>query len=193
MKRMLAFILAVATALTLAGCGSGEGKEQPAATMNPKLTERLASPLLERKDEYFEMKLQIAQTTYKAGEPINLSATLTYVGEEKSYTVWGSSSAQVVFTLTDGKNFNMDGASTSDLVPTEFKQGEKVSYPFVKSGGFSSNEPDADFWKSFYAEKELKLPAGTYLVTASCNFSLTQEVLESSYDASVYTTITVTE
>lgn len=80
-----------------------------------------------------------------------------------------------------------------DLSPTEFKQGKTVAYPFVKSGGYSSNDPDAAFWKSFYAEKELRLPAGTYLVTASSNFALTQDVLESSYAASVYATITVTE
>jgi hypothetical protein len=193
MKRWLTYVLAAATAFALVGCDSGEEREQPAATMNPKLEEKMANPKLEHEDEYFDMRLHVVRTTYKAGEPIEISASLAYTGEEKSYTVWGSSSAQVVFTLTDGKNFDVDGASTSDLVPTEFKKGETVSYPFVKSGGFGSDDPDADFWKSFYAEKELKLPAGTYLVTASCNFALTQDVLKSGYDASVYTTITVTE
>lgn len=193
MGRMLTFILAAATVFTLVGCGSDGGKEQPAATMNPKLEEKMSNPKLEHKDEYFDMQLHVAQTTFKAGEPIDISASLTYTGGKKSYTVWGSSSAQVVFTLTDGKNFGVDGASTSDLVPTEYKHGETVSYPFVKSGGYSSNDPDAAFWKSFYAEKELKLPPGTYLVTVSSNFALTQDVLVSRYDASVYATITVTE
>lgn len=193
MKSLLTFVLAAAMAFAFAGCGSDGGEQRPAVTMNPKLEEKMASPKLEHEDKYFNMQLHVARTTFKAGEPIDISASLTYTGEEKSYTVWGSSSAQVVFTLTDGKNFDVDGASTSDLVPTEYKQGETVSYPFVKSGGYDSNDPNAAFWKSFYAEKELRLPAGTYLVTASCNFALTQDVLESRYDTSVYATITVTE
>lgn len=105
MKRMLTFILAAATTLALAGCGADGGKEQPASTMSPKqaqemvnpaLEEKMASPKQAHKDEYFDMQLHVAQTAFKAGEPIEISASLTYIGEDKSYTVWGPRGAQVV-------------------------------------------------------------------------------------------------
>lgn len=34
--------------------------------------------------------------------------------------------------------------------------------PFVKSGCWSNDDTDAEYWKSYYKDKELKLPTGEY-------------------------------
>lgn len=192
--RLPQFLAAVALLLLLCACGSGKPGEsgKPSGTIPPVVTEKMAEPKLMHKDDIFEMKLNIGKTDFKVGEPIELSASLTYIGEEDAITVWGPS-AKVIFTLTDGKEFDMEGASTMDLVPLEIAQGETLEFPFSKSGGYGADDPDAQFWKKFYAEKELLLPPGTYLISALCNFSLTEEVVDSHYDGEVYTTITVTE
>jgi hypothetical protein len=186
-------LLWLAAIVLLIACGGEERPEGPSSTTNPIVAERMGNPKLVHKGEPFEMRLNVEKTTYKEGEPIVLSASLTYTGDEKEFTVWGSSSAKVGFTLTDGKDFDMDGASTSDLTHMKFARGETMEFPFVKSGGYGSDDPDAEFWRAFYAEKELKLPAGQYLIAAHCNFSLTQDVVDSHYDGDVYTTITVVE
>ena len=40
-----------------------------------------------------------------------------------------------------------------------------------KSGAFQGNEPDADFLRSFFADPEIHLPAGTWDITAIASFS----------------------
>lgn len=181
--------------LLLCACGSGEAEEsgKPLQTVPPTVSEKMAEPKLAHRDDIFEMKLNIDKTAFKVGEPIDLSASLTYVGEEESITVWGSSSAKVIFTITDGKDFTMDGIATMDLVPLKIARGETLEYPFFKSGGYSPDGQDAEFWKKFYSEKELLLPAGTYLISAHCNFSLTEEVVDSHYNGEVYIAVTVSE
>ncbi|MCR2805803.1 hypothetical protein [Paenibacillus soyae] len=192
MSRRLPRLLAAAMLIILlSACGSDK-TEEPMGTMPPALAEKMAEPKLVHKDDLFEMKLNIGRTEFKTGEPIELSASLTYIGEEESITVWGPGT-RVVFAITDGKDFDMDGATTLELASHELARGETFEYPFEKSGGFGADDPDAAFWKKFYAEKELRLPAGTYLISAVCNFSLTEEVVDSDYRGEVYTTVTVTE
>ncbi|RIX50139.1 hypothetical protein D3P08_21565 [Paenibacillus nanensis] len=127
-------VAAGALFLLLCACGSGAAgnNDKLLSTVPPAISEKLASPKLTHRDDLFELKLHIDQTMFKADEPIVLSASLTYIGEEESITIWGSSSAKVVFTLTDGKKFNMDGAVTTDLVPLELTRGEALEIPFSK-------------------------------------------------------------
>ncbi|RCW39729.1 hypothetical protein [Paenibacillus prosopidis] len=161
-RRLPQFFTAVALLLLICACGSDKSGEsgETEETIHPVVTEKMAEPKLKHKFDGFEMKLNIDKTDFKIGEPIELSASLNYIGEEDAITVWGPRS-KVIFTLTDGKEFDMEGASTMDLVPLEIAQGETLEFPFSKSGGYDSDDPDAEFWKKFYAEKELLLPAGT--------------------------------
>ncbi|OBZ16462.1 hypothetical protein [Bacillus sp. FJAT-26390] len=195
MKQILNLsFLCLALIVLLSACGHGNGElsgQQP-STIDPEITKKMSEPKLVQKDDLFEMKLNITKTTFKVGEPIVYSTSLTYIGEQKSFTIWGPET-YIGFYLTDGKKLRMDGASTMELMSTKLIRGETLEFPFSKSGGYGSKDPDADFWKKFYSEKDLLLPPGTYLIAASCNFSLTQEVVDSHYKGEVYTTITVVE
>ncbi len=142
------------------------------------------------KDDQFEMKLNITKTKFKVGEPIVYSASLTYIGNSEWILIWGGHT-YILFFVTDGRKIKMDGANTAELTATKLNRGETHDFPFFKSGGYSSNDPYAGFWKKFYAEKDLLLPAGTYLITAICGFSLTEKVVDSHYNGEVHTTITV--
>jgi hypothetical protein len=172
--------------MLLAACGDKEQKRE----IDPDVQERMNKPQLVHRDERFELKLNIEKTTFAAGEPIPYSASLTYIGDEDSFTVWGGHTI-VGFQITNGLDFDMEGASTTELVSTKLVKDKTVVYPFVKSGGYSNDDPKADFWREFYHEKELILPPGKYLIEAVGLFSLDESVVHSHYDTSVYTMITV--
>jgi hypothetical protein len=174
-------------------CSSENGKVlavDPKIVVDPKIMKMMNEPKLLHKDDQFEMKLNINKTKFKVGEPIVYSASLTYIGDSKSITIWGPRT-YVVFSVTDGKKIEMTGINTAELTATKLMQGETQEYPFLKSGAYSPNDPDAAFWKKFYAEKDLLLPAGTYLISVRCEFSLTEKVVDSHYNGEVHTTITV--
>lgn len=150
----------------------------------------MENPKVVHKDNQFEMKLNIEKTKFKVGEPIVYSTSLTYIGNNESFTIWGGHT-YILFTVTDGKKIKMEGVNTAELTSTKLNRRETHEFPFFKSGGYSADDPDAGFWKKFYLEKDLILPAGTYLITAYCDFSLTEKVVDSHYNGEVHTTIIV--
>lgn len=176
--------------LLITACGSKNDKTEEPSTLDPSTMKLMAEPKLIHKDDLFEMKLNIAKTNFKVGEPIVYSASLNYIGDNKSIIIWGGHT-YILFSVTDGKKITMEGVNTAELTATKLNQREKHEYPFFKSGGYSANDPDAGFWKKFYEEKDLILPAGTYLITVRSDFSLTEKVIDSHYNGEVYTTITV--
>lgn len=177
-------------ALLFTACGDKNSNTKGHSTIDPATKELMSEPKLEHKDDLFEMKLHIEKTKFKAGEPIVYSATLTYIGNNKSIQIWGGQT-YILFSVTDGKKINMEGVNTLELTSTVLNQGETQIFPFFKSGGYSANDPDAAFWNKFYSEKDLILPAGTYLISARCVFSLSEKVVDSRYNAEVHTTIIV--
>jgi hypothetical protein len=187
-------LLLFVAALLLTACGANSGKAHERAheplTLNPATKKIMEEPKPVHKDDQFEMKLNIPKTKFKVGEPIVISASLTYIGNSNSIIIWGPRS-YIVFSLTDGKKFEMSGMSTLELTSTKLLQGVTHEHPFVKTGAWSPDDPQADFWKKFYSEKDLLIPAGTYLITARCEFSLTEKVVDSHYNGEVHTTITV--
>jgi hypothetical protein len=77
----------------------------------------------------------------------------------------------VGFALKDGKYFDGSYAQNDVLMPTAFTKGEPARYDFVKSGGWSADDENADFYEAFFADPELILPAGEYEVSATLKYS----------------------
>ncbi|WP_261300528.1 hypothetical protein [Paenibacillus andongensis] len=117
--------------------------------MDPAIKKFMAEPKLIHKDDQFEMKLNIEKTKFKVGEPIVYSASLTYIGNNKSIFIWGGHT-YILFSVTDGKKIKMESVNTAEVTATKLSQGETHEYPFFKSGSYSANDPDAGFWKKFY-------------------------------------------
>ena len=98
---------------------------------------------------------------------MNCYATLEYVGEEDSITIY-SGDPLVYFTIQGGR-FTGAYAISDVLMTTTLKKTEPVRFGFVKSGGYSADDADAAFWESWYAEPQLVLPAGGYTVSATAD------------------------
>lgn len=126
----------------------------------------------------FELNLYSDKTTYKTTEKITIWATLKYIGENEKIKIWHAD-PYISFTITDGKDFNTGGAFDEILATTELGKGQLYRFDYSKSGGFAAEDPKAEFWKKFYAEKDLYLPEGEYTIKVSTAFSLTENIGES--------------
>jgi hypothetical protein len=128
-------------------------------------------------DGTFEMSIQAPKTHYAIDEPIEVLATLEYLGPEPSIDV-SSAPGMPGFGVEQ-----LDGSHRADpgyrlsCASRSFDRGQPVAYPFSKSGGFSPEMPDADFMSRYLnivdgrADPVLRLPAGTWRVFAEAQFA----------------------
>ncbi len=128
-------------------------------------------------DENFLVKTYIKKLKFKEAEEISLYSTIEYIGEKDSIDIWSGEPYFHHMIYKDGEVFS-GGFTQNILQKTELKKGEIYTIPFSKSGVFSEDDPDADFWRDFYSEKTLKLPKGEYTFSAITSFKLDQEQQE---------------
>ncbi|MDD5018352.1 MAG: hypothetical protein PHO15_09665 [Eubacteriales bacterium] len=143
-------------------------------------------------DSTFKLGIYTDKSAYEAGEAIACFATAEYIGWSDNATMH-SSDPLVVFYITGGEYFNGDWAVNDVLVTTTFEKGEAVTYDFEKSGGYSADDPNADFWASYFAEEDLILPAGEYEITAMMDGDIAEGDDDSKYRQSVSIAVTVGE
>lgn len=172
------------TILTLTACG---------VKVNEKEKEKSSNITVSIKDNIFELKMYIDKDMYIHDEIINCYATLEYIGEEDSIAVY-SSDPLVGFSIKDDKYFDGEYAVNDVLITTTFKKGEIVRFDYVKSGGWAAEDPNAEFYKKFFSEKELILPIGKYEISTMIACSLDEnDILGSQYKKFVSANITVTK
>lgn len=126
----------------------------------------------------FELNLYSDKTAYKTTDKITIWATLKYVGDTDKIKIWHAD-PYISFSITDGKDFHTGDAFNDILAATELEKGRLYRFDYSKSGGFAAEDPKAEFWEKFYAEKDLYLPEGEYTVKAATAFSLTEDIAQS--------------
>ncbi|MGI5919858.1 MAG: hypothetical protein ACOX8N_09490, partial [Christensenellales bacterium] len=77
-----------------------------------------------------------------------------------------SSDPLVYFTIK-GSVFKGDYAVIDVLITTTLVKGEPVRFGFVKSGGYSKDDPNAAFWESWFSDPEVRLPSGEFTISAT--------------------------
>jgi hypothetical protein len=148
----------------------GRGDPPPgASSANPPIE----APSISASDESgdFRLELVVEQDRYRAGQPILADATMTYIGPASSIGLLGSGTGIVTTSIRqlDGA-IQQGGASTSDCVRYELLRDEPMHVPFSKSGGFADDDPLADFYRAFFEDPLLRLPAGRWEISASTGF-----------------------
>jgi len=139
----------------------------------------------------FNLSIWTDKSIYSTDEPIECSASLEYIGES-DLTVFHSDPL-IVFYIQGG-NFNGEWARQDSLNRTEFTCQEEIVIPFEKSGGWSSDDPNAEFFQEFYSEDELFLPPGEYLLWTQIEYSTDENDFSGSHNTlEVSVSITVQE
>ena len=158
LKRNFKILLVLLVAVFLVGCSTKDGKLVAGNSTNCNSGD-------------FEMNLYSDKKEYNVNDKINIWGTIKYVGEQSSITIY-SGEPFMVFSITNGKNFNSMGTALTILKTTTLVKDKLYHYDYVKSGGFDADAPDADFWEKFYKEKDLYLPADEYTIILKGDFSL---------------------
>lgn len=123
------------------------------------------------RDGDFLLTIRTPRTAYASDEPIQIETTLTYVGPLVGTDASGPAGGLVHFRLDhlDGP-LDMEPAVDGACAAYRLARGEVRSVKFVKSGGFSADEPNAGFWGRYFRDPDLRLPPGRWRVTAIADF-----------------------
>ena len=119
-------------------------------------------------DASFRLTLEADQDRYRAGQEIGVVATLTYLGPADAIVARGSSNPGLIGFAVESEDapIRISPAFTTDCGTHEMTRGDAVEYPLEKSGGYSPDEPLAPFYEAYFDSTELRLPAGTWTISA---------------------------
>jgi len=142
----------------------------------------------------FQIRVETDKKVYRKDEKILISATFAYIGSQKEMKIYHSAN-YIFFGIRNEKTgFTTNIAEDQPLLTTVLQKEKEYRFPYRKSGAYLDTDPDADFWRKFYADPDLHLPPGEYIVKAYASFSTDREKLqETELVIPVETIIQVTE
>jgi hypothetical protein len=148
-----------------------------AANRTPSATDASAAvpsggQLVSVEQDGFRLELWTDRTSYTAGEPISIGATLTYIGPDDSVTLYHPD-PMVTFDLVElGGSRSMGGAVRDVCAPTVVNKGEPIQIPYTKSAAWTGEDPNATFYQAWIQDPLLHLPAGSWNVLVQGQFRL---------------------
>lgn len=154
MPRRFAIVLAV----MLAACAG----PAPSPTSSPASAEDV--------EGLFHLVFTLPRTTWSAGESIEGGSRLA-LSALGPVTIVGSGGGVLGFGFAEvGGHRQMGPAMTADCATHRIAGDEPIVTPITKSGGYSTDGPDAAFYRSFFADPLVHLPQGEWDITAVAEF-----------------------
>jgi hypothetical protein len=126
----------------------------------------------------FTLTLSAADDHVAAGEEIEVIATLGH-DMARDVELSGSGSGVVFFSVRrveDGLTSGLP-VMTGDCARHVIPAGAPIEVAFVKSGGFSPDDPNADFLDLYFSDPVLTLPPGTWRIDASTVATLGEDCI----------------
>lgn len=143
-------------------------------------------------DGNFQLTISAPRATWSSDEAIDVEATLKLIGPNTEATLWGSGSGPIGFSVVEvGGDRRMDAAWQADCSPHAITADAPITVPFAKSGGYSADDPNAAFYEAFFADPELRLPAGEWQVSAVALFDAGDTCTATPIEMSVSLTLTI--
>lgn len=122
-------------------------------------------------DGPYILELVLPHLDWKADEPMLGSAILSFGGSAPT-TIYGSGSSVLNFAYVEvGGTRKVDPVWTADCGPHPLDPATPINEPLAKSGGSSDDDPNASFLRGFLTGPDVRLPAGTWDVTAEAYFA----------------------
>ena len=154
-------LLALSVAAVLAACG-------PAA---PDVYQPSGSPEPIVRVGDFTLEISSPSDTWAAGEPIEVTGKLTYLGSGPA-TIYGPEPDPLSFGVREiGGTREMPAFLTYEGAAVEVGPQSMV-VRYRKSGGWSpGDDPNEAFYEEFFADPEFRLPPGRWEITVWARFA----------------------
>lgn len=151
-------VLVVALGLVAQACVSGS----PGGSAAPPSAQAVDGP--------FRLSFELAKSSWALSEAIDGTATLSYAGSGP-LQLWSSGAGPLGFGFVEVGGTRMMGpAWTSDCRQRSIEPGKPIVSAIRKSGGWIGEDPNAPFYRSFFADPQIYLPAGDWDVMAVASF-----------------------
>jgi hypothetical protein len=121
-------------------------------------------------DGNYKLELVLPRLTWNVGDPISGTAILSLTDSQPTKVTGASELIAFAFDEVGGIR-HVAPIWAQSCVLYALDPATPQSVALDKSGAFQGNEPDADFLRSFFADPEIHLPAGTWDITAIASFS----------------------
>jgi hypothetical protein len=152
-----------------------------------------ACPASSVTDGSFRLELSLPHLDWKAGEVITGMALLAYAGSAPT-TIYGSGSGVIAFSYAEVEGTrHVEPVWTADCGPHPLDPATPINADLSTSGAVDPNDPNADFLRSFLGDRQVRLPAGTWDITAVAMFSEAAGCSGGSHTMKAVERITVTE
>jgi hypothetical protein len=169
----------------LGGCGSDEvvtirtSLEITVDGPTPEPTARAAATMpssgvvhASTTDGSFMLEIESPKARYLPGEPIDLAATLRYLGT-RPIELWVPGGSPLAFGIVEPVNgLTLSPSWRLSCTPMDLVPKRSIEQAFTKSGGFDGDDPRAVEWRAFFDEPELFLPEGTWHPYVQATFSV---------------------
>jgi hypothetical protein len=154
--------LTLALCLVIAGCGGDATTPSAAASSTPQRAQHLQGP--------FRLVFELPRTTWKTCDAIEGIATLALV-KGGGVDLGGSGGGLFGFDFAEVNGTrHVEPASAADCAPYRLDPGVPMTSAIKKSGGFSADGLDADFYRAFLTDPIVRLPIGDWRITAIASF-----------------------
>ncbi|HEX5579163.1 MAG TPA: hypothetical protein VFY43_05805 [Candidatus Limnocylindria bacterium] len=123
-------------------------------------------------DGPFTLQFEASASSYRANEPVLAQARFSYEGDDPVAELSGTGSGAILFDVEqlDG-DVDQSAFQHDDCRSYELPADQPIEKPFSKSGVYDPESADAAFWRDFFTDPELRLPAGHYRLTARVTLS----------------------
>ena len=142
----------------------------------------------------FILTLSTSKHTYNTSENIEIWGTLEYIGDKDFIEIW-SGCPFMMFSISGGSEIRvgnvLSGMSIDVLVSSILERGKVYHFEYQKSGGWSADDPNVEYWDDFFSTDDLQLLEGEYTLTLQGRFGLSENTLESKSGLKVTLTFEV--
>jgi hypothetical protein len=153
-------ILAAALCLAAIGCS---------ATTPTRAAPSQAAPTPAQATDtqgHYQLVFELPKTDWRASDSITGLATLSLIGSG-SVDFGSSGSGPIGFGFDEvGGSRQMGPIWTADCRSGRLDAGQPKTSQITKSGGFIGEDPNVAFYRSFFADPLVHLPAGDWTITA---------------------------
>jgi hypothetical protein len=111
----------------------------------------------------FTLRVSTEKSTYAINEPIEMTSSLLHRGPQPLVRLGTSGEGPILFGIEQLDGPIDNGFATRDVCHTiELRRDVPFVAAWSKSGVYGEDEPLAEFWEAYFAERDLRLQAGTY-------------------------------